>query len=100
MTLLHELVRQVAAALPADFDIVAGTYDRLVRRNPKLVNAIKGGTTTAGMVSRQEFADLFEVKDGLLLSSELPIAAHDAMRAQNLMREALGAFPDDMKHSA
>lgn len=37
------------------------TWTKL-RRNPKIVNAIKGGTTVAGMVSREEFAELFELQ--------------------------------------
>jgi len=34
-----------------------------VRRHPKLVQAIKGTAQGAGMVSRQEFADFFELQD-------------------------------------
>ena len=41
------------------------TWTKL-RRNPKIVNAIKGGTTTAGMVSREEFAELFELQQVLV----------------------------------
>lgn len=49
------------------------TWTKL-RRNPKLVNAIKGGTTVAGMVSRQEFADLFELQEVLVGQSNINLA--------------------------
>lgn len=41
------------------------TWTKL-RRNPKIVNAVKGGTTVAGMVSREEFAELFELQEVLV----------------------------------
>lgn len=41
------------------------TWTKL-RRNPKIVNAIKGGTTVAGMVTREEFAELFELQEVLV----------------------------------
>ena len=30
--------------------------------HPKLINAVKGGLTTEGMITRQQFADLFELQ--------------------------------------
>lgn len=59
------------------------TWSKL-RRNPKIVNAIKGGTTTAGMVSRAEFAELFELQDVFIGAS----MANTAKRGQpaNLQR--------------
>lgn len=39
------------------------------RRNPKLVQAIKGTAQGAGMVSRQEFADFFELQEVLVGAS-------------------------------
>lgn len=49
------------------------TWTKL-RRHPKLVNAIKGGTTVAGMVSRQEFAELFELQEVLVGQSNINLA--------------------------
>ncbi|NDW04066.1 capsid protein [Jiella pacifica] len=38
----------------------------ILSSHPKLINAVKGGLTTEGMITRQQFADLFELKKVLV----------------------------------
>ena len=37
----------------------------IVSSHPKLINAVKGGLTTEGMITKQQFADLFELSRGV-----------------------------------
>lgn len=55
-----------------------------VRRHPKIVNAIKGNLTEEGMVTRQQFADLFEI--GRLLVGESFVNVAKPGQAVNLAR--------------
>ncbi|EAU40164.1 hypothetical protein FP2506_11427 [Fulvimarina pelagi HTCC2506] len=36
-----------------------------ISSHPKLINAVKGGLTTEGMITKQQFADLFELSRGV-----------------------------------
>lgn len=56
----------------------------VVRRHPKVVNAIKGNLTNEGMVSRQQFADLFEIKELIVGESYVNVAQKG--QAANLQR--------------
>lgn len=42
----------------------------VLKRHPKIINAVKGGLTEEGMVTRQQFADLFEIDVERLLIGE------------------------------
>lgn len=43
----------------------------VIRRNPVLVNAIRGNLTNKGMITREEFQDLFEIKRLLVGSAHV-----------------------------
>ncbi len=38
----------------------------VIKRHPMLINAVKGGLTTEGMITRQQLADLLEIKEVLV----------------------------------
>lgn len=42
----------------------------VIRRHPKLINAVKGGLTDQGLITKQQFADLFEIDMERLLIGE------------------------------
>lgn len=45
--------------------VFSGPVWQVVRRHPKVVSAVNGVTTSAGAVTRQAFADLFELERGV-----------------------------------
>lgn len=56
----------------------------VIRRHPKLVNAVRGSLTNEGMITRQQFTELFEVQRLLIGESYVNIAKKG--QAANLAR--------------
>jgi hypothetical protein len=58
----------------------------VVKRHPKIVNAVKGNLTDEGIITKQQFADLFEIDVERLLIGESYVNTNKKGQAVNLQR--------------
>jgi len=58
----------------------------VIRRHKKLINAVKGGLTEEGLITKQQFADLFEIDMERLLIGEGYVNTANKGQAVNLSR--------------